>query len=120
MLNPKSFNSDSTEYGFINESKARKEHENLYQCHIKKVGVVVSFNQPWLCSSFDGLVFVDGHFITKSVEFKCPSKCEKKVNADLKKKVSSVSWLEFIKVKLILNKVIFITHNAKFKCMLLA
>ncbi|KAK0072617.1 hypothetical protein PV326_014297, partial [Microctonus aethiopoides] len=77
MLSPKKFSTESTQYGIVRESCARKEYEAEYSCKVLKVGVLVSFEQPWLRSSFDGVLIQDGVFI-KLLEIKCPFECKNK------------------------------------------
>lgn len=67
-------------------------YEKLYECEVKKVGVLISSSQPWLCGSFDGVVVEDG-CITKLVEFKCPISCKDDAVVDFENEVCNVKYL---------------------------
>ncbi|XP_053597208.1 uncharacterized protein LOC103570404 isoform X3 [Microplitis demolitor] len=103
MLNPSTIKSSSTKYGLKMESSAKEKYEQMYNCTVKRVGVIVSKYQPWLCASLDGVVIDDG-CTSKIVEFKCPSTCENKPVINDADQVSNVRYLEFINDKLELKK----------------
>lgn len=103
MLHPSAIDSSSTRYGLKMESSAKEKYEQLYNCTVKRVGVIVSKYQPWLCASLDGVVIDDG-CVSKIVEFKCPSTCENKPVINDADQVSNVKYLEFINDKLELKK----------------
>lgn len=65
--------------------------------------MLISKFQPWLCASLDGVVTDDG-YISKIVEFKCPSTCEKKPVINITDKSINVKYLQFIDNKLELKK----------------
>ena len=98
MLNAKNINLSSCKYGKDTESKARKIYEEHFNVEVKEIGVLVSFNQPWLCASVDGVVLKEGS-VTKFVEIKCPSSCKEKPIIDLSKKdykeKSNVPYFQF-------------------------
>ncbi|KAK0072313.1 hypothetical protein PV325_011565 [Microctonus aethiopoides] len=54
------------------ENKAKEKYEYIYGCEVKKVGVIVSKQQPWLCAS----VVIEDGCIVRIVGFKCPIKCK--------------------------------------------
>lgn len=103
MLNPSKIDSASTRYGFKMETRAKDKYQELTNCIVKQVGVLVSKFQPWICASFDGVVTDDG-CISKIVEFKCPSSCEKKPIINIADNSSNVKYLQFIDNKLELKK----------------
>lgn len=104
FLNKKKIDTASTRYGLKNEPIARDKYETLYNCKVKRVGVIVKENQPWLCrlcGSIDGVVIDDG-CITKIVEIKCPSSCEKKAVVNFNNKSCNV-YLQFVEDQLIVK-----------------
>ena len=103
MLYPKQIDTPSLRYGRTQEPNARLKYEELYECNVKKVGVIVSESQPWLCASPDGFILVNGT-VSKIVEFKCPSSCEKKNIVDRKVKKCNVSYLKYEGDKVILRQ----------------
>ncbi|XP_066595450.1 uncharacterized protein [Prorops nasuta] len=90
---PKKLDVAATRYGRIHETDAKKEYERLFQVEVKTVGVIVSEKQPWLCASLDGIVLKNSK-ISKIVEFKCPSSCEKKAIIDFIAKKPYPSYLK--------------------------
>lgn len=103
ILNPSKIDSASTRYGLKMETHAKEKYQELTNCIVKRVGVLVSKFQPWLCASLDGVVTDDG-CISKIVEFKCPSSCEKKSIINIADNSSNVKYLQFIDNKLVLKK----------------
>lgn len=103
ILNPKKVDCDATRYGTINEDKAIKVYEKLNFCQVKRVGVIICKDQPWLCASVDGVVVQEG-CITKILEIKCPISCKKKPVADFVNHICNVPYLEFINNNLELKK----------------
>lgn len=85
------------------ESSARKKYEQINNCIVKRVGVIISKYQPWLCASLDGVV-IDDSCISKIVEFKCPSTCQNKPVINAVDQVSNVKYLECINGKVELKK----------------
>ncbi|KAG5858289.1 hypothetical protein JTB14_025697 [Gonioctena quinquepunctata] len=94
MLFPKKLDISATIYGREHESKARVMYKSLFNVNVMNVGVVVSEKQPWLCASLDGVVIEDSK-ITKIVEIKCPSSCEKKSIVDFSTETCNVPYLKF-------------------------
>lgn len=94
ILSSKKFSTESTQYGIVHESYARKEYEAKYSCKVLKVGVLVSFKQPWLCSSFDGIVIQDPAF-TELLEIECPFECKNKSIISYDTKECNLPYLEF-------------------------
>ncbi|KAK0073865.1 hypothetical protein PV326_012997, partial [Microctonus aethiopoides] len=72
ILYPSNVANDSTNYGLSHENKAKEKYEYIYGCEVKKVGVIVSKQQPWLCAS----VVIEDGCIVRIVGFKCPIKCK--------------------------------------------
>lgn len=103
ILNPSKIDSASTRYGLKIETHAKEKYQELANCIVKRVGVLVIKFQPWLCASLDGVVTDDG-CISKIVEFKCPSSCEKKSIINIADNSSNVKYLQFIDNKLVLKK----------------
>ncbi|CAD6229885.1 GSCOCG00012146001-RA-CDS, partial [Cotesia congregata] len=103
MLNPSKIDSASTRYGLKMETHAKDKYQELTNCIVKRVGVLVSKFQPWLCASLDGVVTDDGS-ISKIVEFKCPSSCEKKPIINTVDNSSNIKYLQLIDNKLQLKK----------------
>ncbi|XP_074101313.1 uncharacterized protein LOC141528918 [Cotesia typhae] len=103
MLNPSKIDNASTRYGLKMETHAKDKYQELANCIVKRVGVLVSKFQPWLCASLDGVVTDDGS-ILKIVEFKCPSSCEKKPIINIVDNSSNVKYLQLIDNKLQLKK----------------
>lgn len=94
ILYPCKVDNDSTNYGLSHEDKAKERYEQLSCCQVKKVGVIVSNKQPWLCASIDGVVVEDGCVI-KIVEFKCPTKCKDQPVVDWENKSCNAACLFF-------------------------
>lgn len=94
MLYPDKIDCASTRYGLREEGNARKMYEEVTHCMVKSVGVIVSALQPWLCASLDGVVIEDG-CISKIVELKCPSSCEKKPAVNIADNSCNVKYLQF-------------------------
>lgn len=94
ILYPAIVNNDNTNYGLSHEDKAKEKYEKLNNSEVKKVGVIVSKKQPWLCASIDGVIVEDG-CVTKIVEFKCPTKCKEQPVVDWKSMCSNVACLHF-------------------------
>lgn len=94
ILNPKKVDCAATRYGLCNEQKAILLYEKLNFCQVKKVGAIISKDQPWLCASIDGVVVEDG-CVTKIVEVKCPISCEKKPVVNFDNHLCNVVYLEF-------------------------
>lgn len=69
MLNPTKIDCASTRYGFKMDIKATDKNEEWTNSIVKRVGVLISKFQPWLCARLDGVVTDDG-YISKIVEFK--------------------------------------------------
>ena len=103
MLFYKDIKTPAIKYGNKNETCAKKLYEKLSNCEIKNVGVLVSFKQPWLCASLDGVVIQDGCVI-KIVEIKCPITCEKVKIVDIEKNVCNVSYLIFLNRNIVLKE----------------
>lgn len=93
MLYPKDVKTAATRYGRDNESLAAEKYQKVHGTNVKKVGLIVSEQQPWLCASLDGVVFENGT-ISKIVEFKCPSSCAKLPIVDFEKKQCNVPYLQ--------------------------
>lgn len=91
MLNPIKIDCSSTRYGLKMEAHAKEKYQEIKNCTVKQVGVLVSKYQPWLCASLDGVVIDDG-CISKIVEFKCPSTCEKKPVVNYANQSSNVKY----------------------------
>lgn len=94
MLFPKHVDTSSTRYGSSNESRALAEYAKLYGVSIKKVGLMISQKQPWLCASLDGVVIENG-FLSRIVEMKCPSTCVKQPVFDSASSKCNVPYLEY-------------------------
>ncbi|OXU23926.1 hypothetical protein TSAR_009692 [Trichomalopsis sarcophagae] len=88
----KKVNTAATQYGTQHETHAKKEYIKLFNCDVKKVGVIVCKNNPWLCASLDGVVVEDG-CVKKVVEFKCPITCKEKPIVDYQQKKCNVNYL---------------------------
>ncbi|CAH2101165.1 unnamed protein product [Euphydryas editha] len=56
ILKPKKVDCAATRYGLRNEQKALLLYEKFNFCQVKKVGAIISKDQPWLCASIDGVV----------------------------------------------------------------
>lgn len=98
MLNPKKIETSATIYGIKNEEKARKEYEQNYLVKVKKIGLVVSLQQPWLCVSPDGLVLRNNQVI-KLLEIKCPATCSKLSIIDEINQKSNVKYIKIVNGK---------------------
>lgn len=94
LINPKTVGCAATRYGLSQEELAKNFYETLYGCEVKKIGLVISKYQPWLCASVDGVVTKD-KCILKLVEFKCPLSCKNKPIIDTEKQTCNVSYLKF-------------------------
>lgn len=76
----------SMKYGLKNELKAINEYCDKYKCIVKRVGLFVKPEQPWICASPDGVVVQDD-VIVKILGVKYPSSCTNKpVYDELSKK----------------------------------
>lgn len=103
MLFPKSIDCDATNCGKRNECHALQQYQKFANCRVITVGVIVSKEQPWLCTSIDGVVIHDGCII-KLVEFKCPISCQENVVVDFVSKLINVLYLEFVNDNIELEK----------------
>lgn len=103
IINPKKVDVASTKYGIATESKAKKKYCELYNVEVMDVGVVVSYNQPWLCVSIDGAV-VSADKVVRLLEIKCPSSCKTKKVVDFEQKKCNVKYLNIVNNKVCLVK----------------
>lgn len=103
ILHRRKFSCAAVTYGLNNELCAIQEYEQSNSCKVKRVGVIVSKCQPWLCASIDGVVVKDGR-VTKLVEVKCPITCNKQSVVNMKRKLCNVEYLEFLNNELKLKK----------------
>ncbi|KAL1509246.1 hypothetical protein ABEB36_004012 [Hypothenemus hampei] len=103
ILYPKNFHCEAIQYGLKNEDQALRQYEILNNCEVKKVGVIVSENQSWLCASIDGVV-IENDCVTKLVEVKCPISCRRKPVINIDNQSCNVAYLKFINGKIELKK----------------
>lgn len=103
MLHSSTINSSSNKYSLEMESSAKEKYEQIYNCTVERVGVIVNKYIPWLCANSDGVVIDDG-CIFKIVEFKCPSTCGNEPVINDADQVSTVKYLKFNNNKLELKK----------------
>ena len=61
------------------------KYEDMFKLEVKKVVLLVSEKQPWLCDSLDGVVTHNG-CVQKIVEFKCSITCERVAVLDFNEK----------------------------------
>lgn len=64
-------------YGHKTEPEAREKYEEKYEVKVEQVVLVVNKNQPWLCSSPDEIIKLNGKEVML-LEIKYPSSCAKK------------------------------------------
>lgn len=58
ILYPSNVKSESTKYSLSEENNVQIEYEKLNDCEVKKIGVIISKKQPWLCASLDHVIFL--------------------------------------------------------------
>lgn len=115
ILYPSNVNNECTNYGLTHENKAKEKYQDLNGCEVKKVDVIVSDKQPWLCASIDGVVMKNG-CVVKLVEFKCPMKCKDQPVVDWERKSCNVKYLYFEGYNIQLKKSINILLRYKYNC----
>lgn len=89
MLFPKKVDTASTRY-----ESSQPQYAKFYGVSVKKVGLIISKKQPWLCVSLDGVVIENG-LVSKILEIKCPSSCAKRPVFDSVLAKFNVSYLQF-------------------------
>lgn len=93
ILLPKKFSTSSTQYGICHENSARKLYEKMRpECNVVQVGLIVKVDQPWLCSSPDGIVTKDC-CVDRLIEIKCPYSSAKKSVFDSENQQCNVPYL---------------------------
>lgn len=76
------------------EKIAKKYYEDCYNVKIVEFGVIVKFDQPWLCTSLDGAV-VQNNQVVRLLEIKCPFSCSDKNIVDVENKKCNVPYLVY-------------------------
>ncbi|KAJ8730850.1 hypothetical protein PYW08_002263 [Mythimna loreyi] len=100
FLHPRKIECEATKYGLRNEQHALHEYEKLHSCKVKKVGLIISKYQPWLCASIDGVVIENDCILSRLVEIKCPLSCSKQPVINYNEKMCNVKYLEFVNDRL--------------------
>ncbi|XP_063548933.1 uncharacterized protein LOC134756064 [Cydia strobilella] len=95
ILFPNPIDCSATQYGKNNEKYALEEYQILTTCRVIRLGVIVSKDQPWLCTSVDGVVVCD-ECVRMLVEVKCPISCKNQPIVDFDIKKCNVQYLEFV------------------------
>ncbi|KAJ8665860.1 hypothetical protein QAD02_007522 [Eretmocerus hayati] len=105
MMMTKKIDTPATRYGKLNEKRAKELYTELYGYVLKDVGVIISYKQPWLCASLDGVVVEkDQSVILKCVEIKCPITCKDLPIIDWENEQSNVLYLHFVNHRLELRE----------------
>lgn len=78
-------------YGLEMEPVARRFFESLIEQEVYETGLVISFTQPFLACSPDGLIFNGETF--ELLEIKCPFSCANSIIVDIESNKSVVKYL---------------------------
>ncbi len=90
------FSSVTISYGLETEKEARLSFQNIADLVMEEMGLIISFKQPWLACSPDGIVKNDQGF--ELLEIKCPNSCKDGAIVNREEKIVFVPYLEIMQM----------------------